>query len=112
MIKKYQTRANIVLVVGFVIVMIGGKAGQGAVSPPVAGLIVLLGLGVWVAGCHQYCMGKAQPGWKAIYGIVFPLGLIALALLPDEGKAKQEAGKRRRRKEPARRRPAYEEFDE
>lgn len=96
MIKKYQTRANIVLVVGFVIVMIGGKVGQGAIPPAVAGLIVLLGLGVWVAGCHQYCMGKAQPGWKAIYGIVFPLGLIALALLPDEGNEKPSAHKHQR----------------
>lgn len=110
MIKKYQSRANIILVVGFIIVMIGGKAGQGAIPPAAAGLIVLLGLAVWVAGCHQYCMGKAQPGWKAIYGIVFPLGLIALALLPDEGKA--ETGKRRRKKKSARRSPSYEAYEE
>lgn len=109
MIKKYQTRANIVLVVGFVIVMIGGKAGQGAIPPAVAGLIVLLGLGVWVAGRHQYCMGKAQPGWKAIYGIVFPFGLIALALLPDEGNEKPSA--KRLKKKSARRRRSYDEYE-
>jgi hypothetical protein len=60
--------------------------------PAAAGLIILSGIGVWVAGCHQYLMGKAQPGWKAIYGMVFPLGLIALALLPDVRKREAVSG--------------------
>ncbi|MDA0808492.1 MAG: hypothetical protein O2983_09035 [Planctomycetota bacterium] len=109
MIKKYQSRANIILVVGFVIVMIGGKAGQGTIPTPAAALIILLGLGVWVAGCHQYCIGKAQPGWKAIYGIVFPLGLIALALLPDQGNEKPTAG--RQKKKSSRRRRSFDEYE-
>lgn len=110
MIKKYQSRANIILIVGFVIVIIGGKAGQGAMSPAVAGLVILFGIGVWVAGCHKYLMDKAQPGWKAIYGIVFPLGLIALALLPDEDNEKP--AKRRRKKKPTRRQRSYDEYED
>ena len=78
--------------------------------PAAAGLIILPGIGAWVAGCHQYLMGKAQPGWKAIYGMVFPLGLIALALLPDEGNEKPSAGHRKNKS--ARRRRSYDEYED
>ena len=43
-----------------------GHAFKGAMPPAAAGLIILPGIGVWVAGCYQYLMGKAQRVWKAI----------------------------------------------
>lgn len=111
MIPKYKTRANLILTAGFVLVLIGGAMNGPQNNPDnssgFAALLVLTGLAIWLVGCQQYCMAKAQPGWKAIYGIVFPLGLIALTLLPDEG---QESPKKSRpQKKARRRRPRYDE---
>lgn len=116
MIPRYRTRANIGLGGGFLMALAGGAMNQPENQSRVAPFLVLIGLGVWIWGCQQYCRAKAQPGWKAIYGIVFPLGLIALVLLPDQGSAAPAKSRTASKKRPAtsgrprERRPNYDQF--
>lgn len=99
MIQKHKRLAHISLGIGLVLMVVANMLQEGGLT--IGSYLMLPAYAIWIWGCYEYCKAKGQPGWKAVYGVVFLLGLIALIWIPD----KTEVTPRKvRRKKSAKRR--------
>jgi hypothetical protein len=92
MLSEFKRKTNIG--VGLALfVQVVGKLMQNTEIPALVvlgAIVALLGFGLFIWGCTQYARGK---GWSPYYGalgLLWLLGLIVLALLPDRHRAIQD----------------------
>lgn len=87
MVSEYKRRTNIGLGLGMLLQVIGGAlylpAIDGSVSQLLGGLLALGGLGLFIWGCANFAQSKGQPAWLGILGLLTPVGLVILIMLPD-----------------------------
>jgi hypothetical protein len=100
MIKRHQTRANIGVGLGILLLIgsaVASAAGESSVDRGVIRdsfvafmfLSIVLGLAgavFYLWGCVNYAQGKGYSGWVGLLGLLSILGLIILAVMPDRRK--------------------------
>lgn len=101
MIKRHQTRANIgvglgiVLLIGASLASIEGesRATDGGVLPTSMVVFMFLSIALGLAGavfyiwgCVNYTQGKGYSGWLGLLGLLSLVGLLILVVMPDRRK--------------------------
>lgn len=87
MLVKYKNKANLWLIIGFIVEIVGNVIKGLNPSMIMFGwLIFWLGAGLFIFGCVNYVKAKGYNGAFGFLGLASLLGLIILALMPDKNK--------------------------
>jgi hypothetical protein len=86
MLAEYKTKTNIGIGGGFLLQFVGGVV-MGVPSISAIGLLMALaGYIMFIWGCSSYAVGKGYSQWLGALGFLSCLGILILAVLPDQHK--------------------------
>jgi hypothetical protein len=101
MIPEYKKKANIGVGVGLLLIVLAIVIGvsslnsSGGMSPTALMLMLgarIAGAVIFIWGCCMYAKGKGYSAALGLLGLLFLVGLIVLAVLPDKCKEQQARG--------------------
>lgn len=87
MLPENKIKTNLGVGLGFLL-QLGGRLimGQNPNLGIVGGVMVLVGLILFIWGCMNYAEGKGHSKWLGLLGLLSCIGLIILVVLPDKHK--------------------------
>jgi len=91
MLVEYKKKANLWLIIGFVVWLAGNAVKGTAQGQPVQMFgygLFLVGMGMFIYGCMNYVKAKGYNQYWGLLGLLNLIGLIVLAILPDKNKIK------------------------
>jgi hypothetical protein len=88
LLREYRRNTNIGVGIGVVALTLGNYLMRTAsFGGPIVGYVVcLLGVPLFLWGCGQYALGKGYSAYWGALGLLYLLGLLVLAFMPDKHK--------------------------
>ena len=96
MLKEYKRKTNLFIGFGLLVWTVGNwfRATSDASSLKlIVGYgVVLVGVSIFIIGCSYYAKAKGHSRYLGLLGLLYVIGLIVLALLPDKHKNNSKNG--------------------
>lgn len=81
MLPINQRNTNIGVGIGILVQIVGNMIMK---ENPLGLIIALVGVGFFIWGCFNYAKGKGYSQFLGLFGLLWLIGLIILAVLPDK----------------------------
>ena len=88
MLQEFKRTTNIGVGIGWLLTLIGNVLSREhtSISGLLGGLLIVVGIGLFLWGCGQYAKGKGYSGYWGALGLLYLVGLVVLFLFPDRHK--------------------------